>query len=171
MEMTVVDIWLQRAYWGSQMLLPLIAVAAGWIALKEAWAHRTFELLRLVEDPRVRDARAIVMKEIKPLRGQQWWADGRLHDAAATVCSAYDHLGGLMLFHDWRGRVERFFLDRWGETVVRAYPILKPFIDLRRETAPGSYENFRWLYGVASQRFRKLAVESEAAQQGTTHQR
>ena len=154
MEYSSIDLWLQRFYWVSQILLPFIAVVAGWIALKQAWTFRLFELLRHIEQPRVRSARAIVMREISMIPSdQEWWVDGRLHDAAATFCSAYDHLGGIIKFHGSNGRVERFFIERWGETVVRSYLVLTRFLEFRRKSAPNSYDNYIWLYKLARQHF------------------
>jgi hypothetical protein len=152
--MTSFDYELQRFYWYSQILLPVVALLAGWIALRQSQTFRLIEMVRHIERPEVRAARRIVMTQIAAptLKGQAWWSDERLHEAAAQVCASYDHLGAMMRFHGI-GRVERWFINRWGEGVVRTHDVLLPFLEWRRRTGPQSYIEYTWLYERAKKRF------------------
>jgi hypothetical protein len=150
-EMTMLDSLLERAYWISQITLPLIAVGAAWIAIKQVRSIRLFELMKHIEDPRVREAREIVMMQVPKWKGKDWWTDDQLREAATTLASAYDHLGSLLHF-EGMGRVGRFFVDRWGEGIVRTHIALDDYLTYRRRYAPQSYIGFTWLYQHAKRR-------------------
>ena len=125
----MIDSILERTYWISQVTLPFIAIGAAWIAIKQVRSFRLFELMKHIEDPRVREARRVVTMEIPQLKGQNWWTDQRLHDAATTLAGAYDVLGSALQF-DGLGRVGRFFLDGWGEGIVRTHVALDDLSDV-----------------------------------------
>jgi hypothetical protein len=167
MELTGTDLWMQRIYWISQIALPLIALLAGWIALKQAQTFRLFEILKQMERPESRVARRIVMTEIGRVArtNPRWWSDDRLHQAAAQVSASYDHLGAIIEFHG-TGRVERVFLERWGEGIVRTHEVLEEFLKWRRETGPQSYRAYSWVYAKAKQIYpnvRPPQVEDETS--------
>jgi len=151
----------------AELRIFIVACMAAWLGLRQAEDHRLLGLLRWMEEDRVRKARKIVIDELSTRRDEKWWElkDQRFHDAAALVASIYDHLGGYfrltLKFHDrWffslfgkdKDYVWKFFIDRWGEGIVRSYEILKRYIDYRREKAPKSYEGYEWVYKEAKQR-------------------
>jgi hypothetical protein len=164
--MSGLDHWLERLYWLAQIALPLLLIWAGRIALQhvrttsqqidaalqEAQTTKLLRFLDHVEGPRIQDARRIVMTEIRREEeaGKNWWEnDERLRDAAAQLCRSYDYLGGVIRF-DGPDRVGQYFLERWGEGVIRAHQILERFLVFRRASARRTYEDFTWLCQEAS---------------------
>jgi hypothetical protein len=159
--MTEIDHWLERLYWVAMISVPLLTIWAGRIvlrhsqtvsqqidaALQEAQTSKLFKILQYVEEQSFSDARRIVMTEIHPheQEGKNWWkTDERLERAAVQVCVSYDQLAGIVKF-DGPDRVGQYFLENWGEGVIRAHNILERFLVSRRESASNSYENFTWL--------------------------
>ena len=81
--------------------------------------------------------------------GKNWWeSDERLQGAAEQLCASYDHLGGIIKF-DGPDRVGQYFLERWGEGIIRAHAVLERFLVFRRKSARNSYEDFTWLFKQA----------------------
>ena len=62
---------------------------------------------------------------------------------------SYDHLGGIVKF-DGPDRVGLYFLERWGEGIIRAHAVLERFLVFRRKSARNSYEDFTWLFKQAA---------------------
>jgi hypothetical protein len=58
-------------------------------------------------------------------------------------------LGGIIKF-DGPDRVGQYFLERWGEGIIRAHTILERFLVFRRKSARNSYEDFTWLFEQAT---------------------
>jgi len=98
-SMNEIDHWLERLFWIAMISLPFLAVWAGRIgwrqvqtalqqvdaALQEAQTTKLFKILQHVEEQRVRDARHIVMTEIRRQEeeGKNWWeGDESLQRAA-----------------------------------------------------------------------------------------
>ena len=109
-------------------------------------------MLQHVEEQRVADARHLVMTEIRRQEeeGKNWWEnDERLQRAADQLCASYDHLGGIIKF-DGPDRVGQYFLERWGEGIIRAHAVLGRFLVFRRKSARNSYEDFTWLFKQAA---------------------
>ena len=103
-------------------------------ALQEAQTSKLFKILQYVEEQSFSDARRIVMTEIHPheQEGKNWWkTDERLERAAVQVCVSYDQLAGIVKF-DGPDRVGQYFLENWGEGVIRAHNILERFLVSRR---------------------------------------
>jgi hypothetical protein len=164
-SMNEIDHWLERLFWIAMISIPFLAIWAGRIALRqvqtalqqvdaalqEAQTTKLFKVLQHVEEQRVRDARQIVMTEIhrQEEEGKNWWGDERLQRAAEQLCVSYDHLGGIIKF-DGPDRVGQYFLERWGEGIIRAHTILERFLVFRRKSARNSYEDFTWLFEQAT---------------------
>ncbi len=173
--MNEIDHWLERLFWIAMISIPFLAIWAGRIALRqvqtalqqvdaalqEAQTTKLFKILQHVEQQRVRDARDIVMTEIhrQEEEGKNWWeGDERLQRAAEQLCASYDHLGGIIKFDgpdrvikfDGPDRVGQYFLERWGEGIIRAHTILERFLVFRRKSARNSYEDFTWLFEQAT---------------------
>lgn len=164
--MTGLDQWLERLYWVAQITLPLLLIWAGRIVLRqarntsqqidaglqEAQTTKLLKFLDRVEEPKIQEARRIVMMEIRRQEeaGHNWWeGDERLRDAAAQLCRSYDYLGAIIRF-DGPDRVGQYFLERWGEGVIRAHQVLERFLVFRRTSARHTYEDFTWLFQEAS---------------------
>ena len=164
--MNEIDHWLERLFWIAMVSIPFLAIWAGRIALRqvqtalqqvdaalqEAQTTKLFKILQHVEEQRVRDARHVVMTEIRRQEeeGKNWWeSDERLQRAAEQLCASYDHLGGIVKF-DGPDRVGQYFLERWGEGIIRAHTILERFLAFRRKSARNSYEDFTWLFEQAT---------------------
>ena len=165
-SMNEIDHWLERLFWIAMISIPFLAIWVGRIALRqvqtalqqvdaalqEAQTTKLFKILQHVEEQRVRDARHIVMSEIhrQEEEGKNWWeSDERLQRAAIQLCAAYDYLGGIIRF-DGPDRVGQYFLERWGEGIIRAHTILERFLVFRRKSARNSYEDFTWLFEQAT---------------------
>ncbi len=164
--MNEIDHWLERLFWIAMVSIPFLAIWAGRIALQqlqtalqqvdaalqEAQTTKLFKILQHVEEQRVRDARRLVMTEIRRQEeeGKNWWeSDERLQSAAEQLCASYDHLGGIIKF-DGPDRVGQYFLERWGEGIIRAHTVLERFLAFRRKSARNSYEDFTWLFEQAT---------------------
>jgi hypothetical protein len=164
--MNEIDLWLERLYWIAMISLPFLAIWAGRIAsrqvqtasqqvdaaLQEAQTTKLLRILGHVEEQRVLDARHVVMTEIRRQeeQGKNWWeSDERLQRAAEQLCASYDHLGGVIRF-DGPDRVGQYFLERWGEGIIRAHAVLERFLVLKRKSARNSYEDFTWLFKQAA---------------------
>ena len=165
-SMNEIDFWLERLYWIAMISVPFLAIWAGRIALRqvqtasqqvdaalqEAQTAKLLKILQYIEEKRVRDARNLVMTEIRRQEeeGKNWWEnDERLQRAADQLCASYDHLGGVIKF-DGPDRVGQYFLERWGEGIIRAHTILERFLAFRRKSARNSYEDFTWLFEQAT---------------------
>jgi hypothetical protein len=164
-SMSEIDLWLERLYWIAMISIPFLAIWAGRIALQqvqtvsqqvdaalqEAQTTKLLKMLQHVEEQRVVDARHLVMTEIRRQEeeGKNWWeSDERLQRAAAELCASYDHLGGIIKF-DGPDRVGQYFLERWGEGIIRAHAVLERFLVFKRKSARNSYEDFTWLFKQA----------------------
>jgi hypothetical protein len=151
------DIWLQRLYYISQIVLMLIAAIAALAAFSQARAFKLFEILKYIEAPDFRRARRIVIRKLEPQRHLPWWegedADS-WEEAASTVCAAYDVIGRLMEYDGIRGRFPRrglwsFFREHWAASIVRTHDALAGFLEHRRCVAPTAYQGFTWLADAA----------------------
>jgi hypothetical protein len=156
-----IDDWLQRLSWIALISLPFLVVLGGYVALRrfrpfeqdlgdalqEAQTSRLVEILRLIEDQGIREARATVLIDVRrqEQRGENWWdGDDRLHRAAEHLCSSYDYVGGVINF-DASGRVGQFFLETWGEDIIRVHDVLARYLDFCRKSGAAAYDEFSWL--------------------------
>lgn len=156
-----IDEWLERLSWLALISLPLLLALGGYVALRrlrpfeqdfgnalqEAETSRLLEILRLIEGPGIREARVMVVIEVPGLeqRGENWWeGNGPLHRSAEQICSSYDYIGGVINF-DASDRVGQFFLETWGEDIIRIHDILGRYLDFRRKSGAVAYNEFTWL--------------------------
>lgn len=156
-----IDEWLERLSWVALILLPFLLALGGYVVLsrlraiqqevedtlQEAQTSRLIEVLHLIEESGIRDARSTVLIDIRgrDQQGEKWWeGDDRLHRAAEQVCASYDYVGGIINF-DASGRVGQFFLETWGEDVIRIHDILEQYLGFRRKSGAAAYNEFTWL--------------------------
>jgi hypothetical protein len=156
-----IDEWLERLAWLALISLPFLLALGGYVALRrlrpfeqdfgnalqEAQTSRLMEILRLIEGPGIREARTMVLIEVPgpEQRGENWWeGNSLLHRSAEEVCSSYDYIGGVINF-DVSDRVGQFFLETWGEDIIRVHDILGRYLDFRRKSGTGAYNEFTWL--------------------------
>lgn len=156
-----IDAWLQRLSWLALISLPILLGLGGYAAFRslrhfrqdledvslETRTSRLLEILRLIEDPRVREARTMILIEVSDSdrRSEDWWeGNAALQRAAEQVCSAYDYAAGAINF-DASERVGQFFLETWGEDVIRIHDVLERYLEFRRKSEAGTYNEFSWL--------------------------
>src|SRR5450755_4571558 len=93
--MTLVD-----AYYWSQIILTVVAAAAGVAAYRQVQTFKQFELMKMLESLPIKDARRMLYfgtKRKKP--GEEWWNfespqfDDELLRSAEIVCGAFDIVG------------------------------------------------------------------------------
>jgi hypothetical protein len=156
-----IDEWLQRLSWLALIALPFLLGAGGYAALQrlrlleqhfagaldEAETSGLLEILRLVEGPGIREARAMILIDVPgpEQRGENWWEENSsLHRAAEQVCLSYDYIGGVIIFAAPK-RAGEFFLATWGEDIIRVHDSLERYLAFRRKSATGAYKEFSWL--------------------------
>jgi len=146
---------LEVAYWISQIaaaiaqcLLILITVWAGFVAYSQATAFKLFELLKYAQDENFRESRRVVIREIGPKKGTDWWRDERLENMASNCCAHYDVLGRVLLISGKRS-MGRFFATNWADSIIRTYEILDNFMETRRSSGGNDYRGYIWLYKTA----------------------
>jgi hypothetical protein len=156
-----IDEWLQRLAWLALISLPFILAAGGYLALRrvryfeehledalhETRTSRLLEILRLIEQPGIREAHAIILIDAAgpEQAGENWWeTSSSLHRAAEQVCLSYDYIGGVINF-DASTRVGEYFLETWGEDILRVHDILRRYIEFRQKSGAGDYKEFSWL--------------------------
>jgi hypothetical protein len=156
-----IDEWLQRLSWIALIALPILLGVGGYTllrrmqtfeqhfgdALAETDTSRLLDILRLIEQPGIREARASILIDVPApeQRGENWWeANSSLHHAAEQVCLAYDYLGGFINFGA-SSRSGQFFLETWGEDIIRVHDTLERYLAFRRQADQGAYKEFSWL--------------------------
>jgi hypothetical protein len=156
-----IDSWLERLSWIALVALPFLFVIGGYVALtrlrdleqnvedalQEAQTSTLLDVLRLIDRHGMSDAQLTVLIDIREReqRGESWWeSDDRLHRSAERVCATYDCLGGVINF-DASDRVGPFFLETWGEDVIRIHDILERYLGIRRKSGDAVYNEFTWL--------------------------
>lgn len=173
--MVWLDEWLERLFWLSLALLPVLLTLGGYgllrrlrpleeeleRALRAVSTSQLIEILRLLEQGSTGDARATVLIDVaaRERNGENWWeADERLHRAAASVCTTYDHVAGIINFDS--GPAGQFFLETWGEEVIRVHDVLERYLDLRRSSGVAFCSEFTWL----AQEARRIHHRPQAAE-------
>ncbi len=130
----------------------LVAAIGALLAFSFAAYHymrqRAFELLKHIEDNKVRDARRRIMLSL-PLPDSVSWVECDEHEwqrglniDAATVCASYNNLAAFVLPKRWFSglfpfslfskSLMNFFIDNWGESIVRSHSRLLKFLSHRR---------------------------------------
>ncbi|HEX4077495.1 MAG TPA: hypothetical protein VHX61_01290 [Rhizomicrobium sp.] len=135
---------LQDAYYWSQIILTIIAAAAAIAAYIQLQTFKRFELLKILQDEATHEARRKVFREIKLLKGTEWWSDDKLEDIAVKVCATYD-LAGIIA----KGRNRAFFVKHWGYSVCATYEILIEYLDWRRKNSRSTFLGYSKLYKAA----------------------
>ncbi|MGJ0454794.1 MAG: hypothetical protein ACR65T_16420 [Methylocystis sp.] len=135
---------LEQAYYISQILLLGVAFAAAIGAFIQITTFRRFELLKLLEEPRVREARRLIYKKKNQTNGEEWWREDCAERAAAIVCSSFDIVGFLAT-----GPNRRFFARHWWYPICWTYEALEDYLNDRRAGAPEVYEGYTRLYESA----------------------
>lgn len=163
--MSGIDPWLERLAWIALISLPFLAIWGGRLAwqglqaalqqsdaaFEETQTARLFKILNHIAEQDVRDARHVVMTKIRlqEEEGKNWWeSDDNLHSAAAKLCASYDDVAGVINF-DESDRVGQYFLETWGEDLIRAHTILQRFLDFRQKSGGDTYKEFTWLFDEA----------------------
>lgn len=155
---------LEVAYWisqtaaaGLQLVLVAVAIWAGLAAYRQVNTFKLFEWLKYIQDDNFRSARRIVIREISPIMDTEWWQDDRLEMAGATCCASYDILGRMLQFGGSQSLVA-FFIENWGDSIVRTWLILSPFIEHRRESGGYQSKGYEWLFVRARKQFPNIGV-------------
>src|SRR4051812_25643300 len=101
---------LVQFYYGSQIILTVIAGATAVGAYLQLQTYKRSEFLKTIEDPQVRSARRLLYRRLVSAQAPpNWWdEDEELALAAGAVCSAYDIVGIMA-----RGKNRRFFIEEW----------------------------------------------------------
>jgi hypothetical protein len=153
-----IDEWLQRLSWLALIALPVVLGVGGWMVLRRLQRlelnlgdalgeSRLQQIVGLIAKPGIRDAHTLILTKLpEPERkGEKWWEENStLNVAAEQICSTYDYIGGVINF-DTSQRLGQFFLETWGEDVIRVHDILERYLKFRRESGTGAYNEFSWL--------------------------
>lgn len=106
-------------------------------------------LVNFLQDQEVRNARSMVIKQLKEKSITDWNEEER--KCASTVCSTYD-LAGIFIR---RGLVPlEPFADNWGPSIRKCYSILEPFIREMQKPeneGPQYWNDFPWLFQQVNQ--------------------
>jgi hypothetical protein len=134
--------WLESVYWGSQIVLTLVALIAAAAAFAQIRTFKLFEMLKFIESPQIRQSRRIVVREIYPRRDkdEEWWDDERLEGAASDVCACYDILG-LTIERDCLGGY-RVFKRYWSRSILDSHDALERYIQYRRQRNSNAFVHF-----------------------------
>jgi hypothetical protein len=138
-------VWLESAYYVAQILLFFTAIAAAYYAYHQLVSANRYELLRMLEGERFRNARRLLWKALcapGASPAPQWWEDEQLEEAAAKTCASFD-IVALMAKRSNR----RFFSREWARSICWTYELLKPYIQDRHD--PDAYKHYRELYKEA----------------------
>jgi hypothetical protein len=90
---TVMMVCLEAAYYVSQILLFVTAVVAAYYGYHQLVSTNRYELLRMLEDERFREARRLLWKTLcapGESPAPRWWEDERLEEAAGKTCASFD---------------------------------------------------------------------------------
>jgi hypothetical protein len=136
----------ERAYWGSQILLLVVAVMAAVFARRQVSTFRLFELLKFLEEERVRSARRQLFLEVVETQTKwDWWSgNDRLDETAGTICASYDIVARMA-----KGRSRRFFKKHWAYSICWTHEALEDFLIERRARVPDAFEGYTGLYKEA----------------------
>jgi hypothetical protein len=136
---------LEAAYYVSQILLFVTAIVAAYYGYHQLVSTNRYELLRMLEDERFREARRLLWKKLcapGASPAPRWWEDERLEEAAGKTCAWFD-IVALMAKPSNR----RFFSKEWARSICWTYELLEPFIQDRHDL--DAYKHYRQLYNEA----------------------
>ena len=139
---------LECAYYWSQIILTGIAGVAAIGAYLQIQASNKFEMLKILEAPRVRKARRLLYKKLVEGRAPtMWWkSDDDLEEAASTVCSSFDIVGIMA----WKMNM-KFFAREWAHPICWTRRVLEDYIEDRNK---GGYRGYSVLYEAARPHWR-----------------
>jgi hypothetical protein len=135
---------LECASYLSQVVLTGITAVAAYVAYHQVQTFKKFELLKILEDPRVRKARRLLYQKLRASakHRKNWWQhDDKLEEAASTVCASFD-IVGLMA----KGCNRHFFRNEWAYNICWTYEVLGEYI---KDRNPGGYRGYHQLYKEA----------------------
>jgi hypothetical protein len=140
---------LERVYYWSQIVLTVIAFGALLGAFLQIKTSNKFELLKILESPRIREARGLLWRKLRASNASSphmWWQyDEELEKAAATVCASFDIVG--IVGRRWN---RRFFTRNWAYPVCWTHEALEAYIKHRSEEQKAqAYEGYERLYKAA----------------------
>jgi len=130
----------------SELVLAGTAVIAASVGYWQLQTFQRFELLKLLEDKNVREARRQVWLKLHKHQPKDfdWWDKEEyqeLESHASTVCASFDIVG---LMASWPNR--RFFIKHWAHGIRWTYKALEKYIDHRHSNG---YRGYRRLYKKA----------------------
>ena len=105
-------------------------------------AQNILALLNYLQEPAVREARRRVLVDLKQKPVASWTEDDKRE--ASLVYATYDVAGILIQ----RGLVPKdLFVSNWGESIVRCYRVLEPFLKELHSVVLGTKygEYLKWL--------------------------
>ena len=142
---------LEMAYYWSQICLTAIAFVAVFVASIGAFlqlqAVNLSDLVRRLEDPRIRQARRSIYLASNQRKNEPWWRDDDLNEKANELCATFDIL---WITAKWGNK--RFFTEHWAYTICWTYEALDGFLQERRGRGdPGAFYGYRKLYELAQQ--------------------
>ena len=100
-------------------------------------AQNLMSLIRFVQDPKTREARAVVLGNLEGKPESK--CDDKEKAAAFLVCSSYD-VAGILIRHKLVPAPP--FITNWGPSIVRCHEALKTFID---SVGAERWDDFAWL--------------------------
>jgi hypothetical protein len=133
---------LEQGYYWSQIVLTGIVAFAAIGAYVQLQTYKRSELLKILEDSRVRKARRLLYLRLRVPKEppQLWWEnDDELEEVATTVCASYDIVGLIA-----KGRNRRFFVRQWSYNICWTYEVLNEYLSVRH---PVAYHGYRKFYG------------------------
>lgn len=136
---------LQSISSGAQLGLILIALVSVYYARRQINAFKLSQLVTYLQEEGFRNSRRTVIQDIWEKRGTKWWNDRALEVAASTCAGHYDVVGNLLKYTT-SGKLRRFVIRSWSESIVRIHETLGEFMAERRRSGGNSYEDFDWLY-------------------------
>ncbi len=130
---------LEGWYYVSQIALTGIAMVAAIGAGLQLRTFKRYELLKLLEDSRTREARRTLYHRSK--EGIGWREDADLEKAASLACATFDIVGLLA-----KGANRRFFKRYWAYSICWTHHVLDGYLIHMRNTNPDSYIHYEKLH-------------------------
>jgi hypothetical protein len=124
---------LEEGYYWSQIALTVIAALAAIGAYIQLLTFKRFELMKVLEEPRIRKARSLLFQRLRSTTPPPplWWeSDHELEEAAAAICASYDIVGMMA-----QGLNRRFFM-KCSYNICWTYEALEGYLEARRHGAP-----------------------------------
>jgi hypothetical protein len=109
---------------------------------RAAEAQNILAVVNHLQDPEARAARRVVLTELKDKPLASWTKEDKR--ASSLVYATYDVAGILIQ----RGLVPRdIFISNWGESIVRSFEVLEPYLKEIHTVAPGTKYgmHLKWL--------------------------